>query len=87
MWVVSCGPFGLRGEFTQIVEPATSVATRAVFGLTAVALSFAWYALIAVVVSHKAVAARVRGVAHWIERATGPLLVVLGLRLALSRSH
>lgn len=73
--------------FTQIVEPATPVATRAAFGLTAVALSFAWYALVAVVVSHKAVVAPLRAVAHWIERATGAVLIVLGLRLALSRSH
>ena len=72
--------------FTQVVEPGTPLLARAVYGLTAVALSFGWYALVALFVSHGAIRDRFRAVAHWVERATGAMLIALGVRLAFSRS-
>jgi threonine/homoserine/homoserine lactone efflux protein len=72
--------------FTQVVEPGTPLLARAVYGLTAVAPSFGWYALVALFVSHGAIRDRFRAVAHWVERATGAVLIALGVRLAFSRS-
>jgi RhtB (resistance to homoserine/threonine) family protein len=72
--------------FTQVVEPATPLLARVAYGLTAVALSFGWYALVALFVSHEAVRGRFRAIAHWIERATGAVLISLGIKLAFSRS-
>jgi RhtB (resistance to homoserine/threonine) family protein len=72
--------------FTQVVEPGTPLLARAVYGLTAVALSFGWYALVALFVSHGAIRDRFRAIAHWVERATGAMLIALGVRLAFSRS-
>ncbi len=73
--------------FTQVIEPGTPLSARAVYGLTAVALAFGWYGLVALFVSHRAVRDRFHAAAHWIERATGAILVALGLRLAFSRSN
>jgi RhtB (resistance to homoserine/threonine) family protein len=73
--------------FTQVVEPETPLLFRIVYGLTAVVLSFAWYALVALAVSHAAVRDRFRAVAHWVERTTGAILIVLGARLAFSRTN
>ena len=73
--------------FTQVIEPATPFLARVVYGLTAVALSFGWYALVALFVSHGAIRDRFRAIAHWVERATGAVLIALGLRLAFSRSN
>jgi RhtB (resistance to homoserine/threonine) family protein len=73
--------------FTQVAEPGTPLWARAVYGLTAVALSFGWYALVALFVSHGAVRDRFAAVAHWVERATGAVLIALEVRLALTRSN
>jgi RhtB (resistance to homoserine/threonine) family protein len=73
--------------FTQVVEPGTPLLFRVVYGLTAVALSFGWYALVALFVSHGAIKDRFAAVAHWVERATGAVLIALGIRLAFSRSN
>jgi threonine/homoserine/homoserine lactone efflux protein len=73
--------------FTQVVEPETPLLFRIVYGLTAVVLSFVWYALVALAVSHGAVRGRFGAVAHWVERATGAILIVLGVRLAFSRTN
>jgi threonine efflux protein len=73
--------------FTQVVEPGTPILFRTIYGLTAVVLSFVWYALVALVVSHGAVRNRFRAVAHWVERTTGAILIVLGARLAFSRMN
>ena len=72
--------------FTQVVEPGTPLLFRIVYGLTAVVLSFVWYALVALAVSHGAVRDRFRDVAHWVERATGAFLIAVGARLAFSRT-
>jgi RhtB (resistance to homoserine/threonine) family protein len=73
--------------FTQVVEPGTPILFRTIYGLTAVVLSFVWYALVALVVSHGAVRDRFRAVAHWVERTIGVILIVLGARLAFSRMN
>ncbi len=73
--------------FTQVVEPETPLLFRIVYGLTAVVLSFVWYALVALAVSHGAVRNRFRAVAHWVERATGAFLIAVGARLAFSRTN
>jgi len=73
--------------FTQVVESGTPLLFRIVYGLTAVVLSFMWYALVAFVVSHGAVRERFRAVAHWVERATGAILIVLGVRFAFTRTN
>lgn len=73
--------------FTQVIEPGTPLAARVVYGLTAVALAFGWYGLVALVVSHRAVRNRFHAAAHWLEHATGAILVALGLRLAFTRSN
>jgi threonine/homoserine/homoserine lactone efflux protein len=38
--------------FTQVVESGTTASVRVLYGLRAVALSFGWYALVALLVSH-----------------------------------
>jgi RhtB (resistance to homoserine/threonine) family protein len=72
--------------FTQVVEIGTPLIARVVYGFTAVALSFGWYALVALFVSTAPIKRRFDAVAHWIERLTGAVLILLGIRLALARS-
>jgi RhtB (resistance to homoserine/threonine) family protein len=68
--------------FTQVIDPATPLPARAFYGATMVLLEFGWFALVATLISRRAVKARFLSVSHWVERATGAALVALGLRLA-----
>lgn len=71
--------------FTQIIEPGTPFPARVLYGLTMVGLEFGWFAVVALIVSRRAVRRRFLRVSHWVERATGAVLIALGVRLAFAR--
>lgn len=71
--------------FTQVIRPDTPLLVKGFYGLTVVGIEFCWCALVATLVSTSPVERRFDTVAHWIERATGAILVLLGLRLALTK--
>lgn len=73
--------------FTQIIRPGTPLPAQALYGLTMVGLEFAWFGLVAVLISQRAVKDRFYAIAHWIERTTGVVLIALGIRVALSRGN
>lgn len=88
-WVSALNPkvtFFYLVLFTQVVEPGTPLLVRVTYGLTAVALSFGWYTLVALFVSTAPVKRRFDSVSRWIEHATGAVLILLGIRLALTRT-
>ena len=72
--------------FTQIVQPATPIAVQALYGTTIAILSLLWFALVALLISQRAVKDRILSFSHWIERLTGAVLIALGLRLAIAES-
>ena len=73
--------------FTQAVRPDTPAWAHAVFALTVIGVTFGIHALLALFASHTSVRARFQASLHWVERVTGAVLIALGVRLALSRSH
>jgi len=72
--------------FTQVIEPETSHALKALYGSTIIVISVAWFAFLSVLVGQRAVRDRIRATSHWIERVAGGLFIALGVRLALSRA-
>ena len=72
--------------FTQIIRPETAVSARIGYGLTIVALEFILLAGLACVIGQPRVRAQFNVVSHWIERATGVVLIGLGLRVAFARA-
>ncbi len=72
--------------FTQVIEPETSSALKALYGGTIIAISLTWFGFLAIVVGREAVRRRLQAVGHWIERVAGALFIALGLRLAFSRA-
>lgn len=71
--------------FTQIVQPETPLAAQAIYGATVALLSLVWFALLALLVSRRWVKQGLMAVSHWLERGTGALLILLGLRLATAK--
>lgn len=72
--------------FTQIVQPATPFTVQALYGFTVAMLSLIWFSMVATVISKRSLKSYVLSISHWIERATGGALILLGLRLATAEA-
>jgi len=71
--------------FTQVIRPGTPRPVQALYGLTIVACELTWYTFVALASSHRAIRGIFDTASHWVERATGVLMIGFGLRLALAR--
>jgi RhtB (resistance to homoserine/threonine) family protein len=71
--------------FTQVIRPGTPRPVQALYGLTIVACELTWYSFVALASSHRAIRRMFDAAFHWVERATGALMIGFGLRLALAR--
>ncbi|MBX2865807.1 MAG: LysE family transporter [Leptolyngbyaceae cyanobacterium MAG.088] len=71
--------------FTQIVQPETPLVAQAIYGGTVALQSMVWFALLALLISQRWVKQLLMDVSHWLERITGALLILLGLRLAVTQ--
>jgi RhtB (resistance to homoserine/threonine) family protein len=72
------------GLFTQVINPSTPIAVELLYGAEMVVATFAWFALLAVALSHPAVVRRVSRIQHGVERAMGVVLGGFGLWMGLS---
>jgi RhtB (resistance to homoserine/threonine) family protein len=70
--------------FTQVIRPDTLLPVRTLYGMTIVGIQLTWYSTVALVISHQFVQRRFSSTTHWIERATGGVMIALGIRLALT---
>jgi len=72
--------------FTQVIEPETPNGLKALYGGTIIAISLTWFSLLALIVGHEAVRARLRATSPWIERIAGGLFIALGIRLIFAKA-
>jgi RhtB (resistance to homoserine/threonine) family protein len=73
--------------FTQIIDPATPLKVQFVYGMTIVLIGLVWFNLVAIFISQRKIKNALQSILHWIERLTGAVLIALGLRLAIAKSH
>jgi RhtB (resistance to homoserine/threonine) family protein len=72
------------GLFTQVVRPSTPLVVELLYGAEMVAATFAWFALLAVGLSHPAVVTRLGRVQHRVEQVMGVALGGFGLWMGVS---
>ena len=72
--------------FTQVINPHTPAIVQIWYGLQMVIMTFGWYASVALVMSHTIIKDKFLSVTHYVERAMGAVLIVLGVKVALSAS-
>ena len=72
--------------FTQVINPQTPKAIQVLYGLEMSVMTFAWFALVAAILSHNLIQARFASVQHYLERTFGVILIALGVKVALSSS-
>jgi RhtB (resistance to homoserine/threonine) family protein len=69
--------------FTQVISPSTPLSMKLLYGAEMSIATFAWFAFVATVLTHKRVSNIFTGVRQQIERVFGVILVALGIKVAL----
>lgn len=72
------------GLFTQVIRPATPVVVELVYAAEMVLVTFGWFALVALALSHAAVERRLGTVRHHVDRGMGAALAGFGIWMAAS---
>ncbi len=70
--------------FTQVINPGTPRIIEALYGLEMVTMTFVWFSLVSVFFSNPIIKSRISKVQHHIERVTGAVLILLGIKVALA---
>jgi RhtB (resistance to homoserine/threonine) family protein len=70
--------------FTQVINPHTPISIQIWYGLQMGIMTFAWYASVAIAMSHPVLKEKLFSVTHYLEKAMGAVLIALGIRVALS---
>jgi len=72
--------------FTQVINPITPKFIQIFYGFEMSMMTFAWFAFVAIILSHNLIRARFALVQHYLERTFGVILIALGIKVALSSS-
>ncbi len=72
--------------FTQVIKPNTPMAIKVAYGMEMSIMTFLWFAAVAIVLSHSRIKQPFTKVQHYMERFMGAALIVLGLKVALSKA-
>jgi RhtB (resistance to homoserine/threonine) family protein len=73
--------------FSIIVSPATPIAMQFGYGVVMSLVLAAWFTIVALFFTTDAMRAAFARAGRWFNRATGLVLIGLGVRVALQRSH
>lgn len=72
--------------FTQVINPNTPIGIKVLYGVVMSLQTFIWFAIVALVLTHKRVNSVFAGIKHYLERVFGVILIALGIKVALG-SH
>ena len=72
--------------YAQFISPEAPWYVLVLYGITSVMLEIIWFSIVSIILTDARIKRRFMGVAHWIERACGGLLIALGVKLALSKA-
>jgi len=72
--------------FTQVISPNTPKFIQIFYGLEMSLMTFAWFAFVAIILSHNFLRTRFSSIQHYLERTFGVILIALGIKVALSSS-
>jgi RhtB (resistance to homoserine/threonine) family protein len=70
--------------FTLVISPQTPLGIKIFMGLEMMIVTSLWFAFVAYIVSHNFVKSRFEKVQHFAEKFIGVVLILLGLKVALS---
>ncbi len=68
--------------FTQVISPDTGLPVKILYGVEMSVATFAWFAFVATLLTHKRINLLFAGIKHHVERVFGVVLIALGLKVA-----
>ncbi|HYV33846.1 MAG TPA: LysE family transporter, partial [Candidatus Limnocylindria bacterium] len=72
--------------FTQVIHTSTPLGIKILYGAEMSTMTFVWFAFVAVVLSHQKIKKPFVKVQHYVERTMGAVLILLGIKVALSKA-
>lgn len=73
--------------FTYFVNSKTPAIVKNLYAIEMTIATFAWFSLVAIVISSKKVRTKFVKFQHWFERVFGVLLIALGIKLVITSSN
>lgn len=73
--------------FTQVISPETPLPIQIFYGIEMSLMTFVWFSLVALVLSHSLIQEKFASVHHHVEKFFGVILIALGIKVALSNSR
>lgn len=70
--------------FTSLINPKTPLLIQAGYGLWMIIITALWFSLVSIMFTQERLRNRFMRISHWIERATGGILLVLAAALLVS---
>ena len=72
--------------FSLLVAPSTPPLIMGVYSVIIFITTLGWFSFVALCLSGKTIRAKFNAFGHWIERVTGGLLILLGIKLLLMKA-
>jgi RhtB (resistance to homoserine/threonine) family protein len=72
--------------FSIVITPKTPTVWRTAYGLEISLIALLWFSLLATVLSNSKIKGMFERMAVWLNRVTGAILIILGVKLALTRA-
>ena len=79
-------PIYFLSLFTLVLSPDLPLWQLAVYGIWIMAIQFAWFAFVATTLSLPSVSRSFQRAGHWIDRVLGCAMLLLGIKVLLSKS-
>jgi RhtB (resistance to homoserine/threonine) family protein len=73
--------------FSIVVDVDTPMYILSLYGLSMLLTTLGWFAIVALFFSHPKLSNKLTSMKHWIERITGGMLIMLSVKLALTKEH
>lgn len=70
--------------FSVIIDINTPLSMMVLYGIIILTTTFSWFTIVAIFFTHKKIRDKLLKVKRWIERFTGVLLIVIGIKLAFT---
>lgn len=70
--------------FTQVIDPVTPSYIKLLYGIEMMIMTFVWFAVVSIIFSHKVLRAKISKAQHIVDKCTGFILILLGLKVIMS---
>jgi RhtB (resistance to homoserine/threonine) family protein len=71
--------------FSQVINPSTPLSIKLIYGIEMCTVTTLWFSFVGIIAAHPMVKSPLSRAQHHIERITGGILILFGLKLAFTK--